>query len=247
MHPVLIKIGPLTLYTYGLFLLIAFIIGTWLAEKRAFELKRYIPKIAVIIFVSGIIGARVFCIISDISYYQKYPSSILSRSGFTFHGGLIFAIIFVWLYCRKKSLSFLKIADIFSPSFALGISIGRIGCLFEGCCFGKPTNLPWGIIFPHGSFPSYTFGNLPIHPTQLYSSIANFLLFLILLKIKPKGEGGLFFTFLLFYSIIRFFIEFLREQPIFIFSLTQPQIVFLIIGLISMIFLLKHDKNKESI
>lgn len=247
MYPVLIKLGPLTLYTYGLFLLIAFLVGTWLAEKRGGPLKGYIPKIAIVIFISGIIGARVFCILSDIPYYTKYPSQIFSRSGFIFHGGLIFAILGVFLYCRKKSLSLLKIADIFSPSFALGIAIGRIGCLCEGCCFGKPTSLPWGIIFPKGSLPFNEFGNIPIHPTQIYSSAANFILFLILLKIKPKKQGGLFFTFLLLYSIMRFFIEFLRHQPIYFFGLTQPQIVFFIIGVISIIFLIKNDKNKQHI
>lgn len=247
MHPILIKLGPLTIYTYGLFLFIAFLMGTWLAKIRAGELERYVSGLVIVIFISGIIGARVFCIISDIPYYQKYPCEMLSRSGFTFHGGLIFATLFAFLYCRKSSISFLKMADLFSPSFALGISIGRIGCFFEGCCFGKKTNLPWGIIFPKGSLPFNEFGNTPIHPTQLYSSIANFLLFLILLKIKPKKTGGLFFTFLLLYSIVRFFIEFLRYQPIWFFNLTIPQVVFLIIGAISIIFFLKHDKSKESI
>lgn len=246
MHPILIKLGPLTLYTYGLFLLIAFVVGLHLAEKRGGSLKKYISNLTIIIFISGIIGGRAFCIISDIKYYTKYPSEILSRGGFIFHGALIFAIISAFFYCRKNSLSFLKMADIFSPSLALGIAIGRIGCLFEGCCFGKPTSLPWGIVFPKGSWAWNKFGNIPLHPTQIYSFIANLLLFFVLLKIKPKREGGLFFIFLLLYSIFRFFIEFLRDQPIFLFSLTQPQIIFAIIGMISIIWFF-YDKNKQSI
>ncbi|MEW6103024.1 MAG: prolipoprotein diacylglyceryl transferase [bacterium] len=240
MHPVLFKIGPLTLYTYGLFLAIAFIVGLWIAERRAREIKKYISNIVVLIFISGIIGARLFNAISNPSSYSSFIEVFISRSGFTFHGGLIFAIVCVFFYCKKNGLSFLKIADIFSPSFAIGIAIGRIGCFFEGCCFGKPTNLPWGILFPVGSWGWKKFGNTPLHPTQLYSFLLDFILFLILLKIKPKRDGFVFFSFLLGYSIIRFFVEFLREQPIFLFSLTQPQILFLIIGIISIVWFLKH-------
>lgn len=246
MHPILIKLGPLTLYTYGLFLLIAFVAGLWLAEKRGGSLKKYIPNLTITIFISGIVGARIFCILSDIPYYTKYPNQLLSRSGFIFHGGVIFVIIFAFLYCRKNSLSFLKMADIFSPSLALGIAIGRIGCFFEGCCFGKPTSLFLGIVFPKESWAWNKFGDIPIHPVQIYSFIANLFLFFVLLKIKPKGEGDLFFTFLLLYSIFRFFIEFLRDQPIFLFSLTQPQIIFAIIGIISIIWFF-YGKNKQSV
>ncbi|MEW6679446.1 MAG: prolipoprotein diacylglyceryl transferase [bacterium] len=245
MHPVLFKIGSLTLYTYGLFLAIAFMVGFWLAERRAFDLKRHISNIGVLIFVSGIIGARIFNAISNPSSYS-FIDVFISRSGFTFHGGLIFAIISVWIYCKKKGLPFLKIADIFSPSFIIGMSIGRIGCFFEGCCFGKPTSLPWGILFPVGSWGWKRFGNTPLHPTQLYSSLLDFILFLILIKIKPKRNGFVFFSFLLGYSIIRFFVEFLRDQPLFLFSLTQPQVVFFIVGIISIIWFL-YGKNKQSI
>jgi len=236
MYPILIKLGPLVLYTYGLFLAIAFFVGLFLAKKRAGELKRHIPNIVLIIFISGIIGARLIFIASDITYYTRHPLEVFARSGFTFHGGLLFAIFFSWIYCRKRGIPFLKIADIMSPSLAIGLAIGRIGCFFEGCCFGKPTSLPLGILFPKGSWADQEFGQVPIHPTQIYSSFLDLVLFLILLKIKPKREGGLFFTFLLGYSIIRFFIEFLRYQPIFLFSLTQPQVLFLIVGIISIIW-----------
>lgn len=239
MHPILIKLGPITLYTYGLFLAIAFFVGLWIGEIRRGNIeKRHILNIVVMIFLFGIIGARLFFVFSNVSYFLKHPFEIVARSGFTFHGGFIFAIIGTFLYCKKNSLSFFKMADILSPSFAIGLAIGRIGCFFEGCCFGKPTNLPWGILFPVGSWAYKEFGQIPVHPTQIYSSVADFLLFLILFWIKNKREGGLFFTFLLCYSFLRFFIELLRFQPIFLFGLTQPQVLFFIIGAISIIWFL---------
>ncbi|HAW50153.1 TPA: prolipoprotein diacylglyceryl transferase [bacterium] len=239
MHPILIKLGPITLYTYGLFLAIAFILGIYIAEKRAKEFgfeKRLILNTAFIIFIFGLIGARLILVLSNISAYSREPLDILiGRSGFTLHGGILFAIIASLIYLKRKNISFLKVADCLTPSIAIGISIGRIGCLFEGCCHGKPTSLPWGIVFPKKNYSFLEFGNIPIHPTQIYESLACLILFFILLKIKPKKDGDIFFLFFIIYSVVRFFIEFYRDQPIFFLGLTQPQIFFIFLASVILI------------
>jgi phosphatidylglycerol:prolipoprotein diacylglycerol transferase len=223
MHPILIEIGPLTLYTYGLFMAIAFISAIFVAEKRASSLgieKKVIVDTGLVVLVSSLIGARLLYVAINLDWHIAHPAEIiLSRSGFVFQGGVILGFIGGALYVKRKGLSILQIADLTAPSIALGTSIGRIGCFANGCCYGKPLEI---------------FGISTHHPTQIYSSAANLAIFFILLKIKGKADGSLFFCWLLIYSLFRFFIEFIRADfPAILFGLTLPQILCIILGTLS--------------
>lgn len=215
MCPILFEIGPLTIHTYGVFLAIGFIVGLIFAINQA--KKQGIPKENILdlgfyILISAVVGSRLLFVIKEYKYYLKNPLDIIKfwEGGLVFYGGLLLAIIVVIFYTKKNALPLWKLADIIAPSLAIGYAIGRLGCFSAGCCYGKPTELPWGVIFtdPH----SLAIIGIPIHPTQLYGALASFgiFIFLILYRRHKKFEGELFWLFLLLYSTARFIIEFFR-------------------------------------
>lgn len=223
MHPIICKLGPLTVYSYGLMLAIAFIVCSTLITAQA--KKQDIPaeiafNLAFLIFISGIIGARIFYIAMNMGYYIKNPLEIimLQQGGLAWFGGLIFGVFSGLYYLKAKKLPVYKILDLFAPFVALGQAIGRIGCLLNGCCFGKASQ--FGLYFQ--------VYDAQLIPTQLYSSLALLLIFFILryLQNRPHREGQIFFTYLLLYSTKRFFIEFWRaDNPTIISGLTLFQIL----------------------
>ena len=248
MHPVLFEIGSFRLYSYGVLLVIAFYISIWLATKEA-KVKGIDPQtmvdITLIILISGVIGGKLAYMVLHLPLYIENPFDIeLWRGGFIFHGGLFLSIISVFLYTKKKKLSFLYIADFLIPYVALGEGIGRIGCFLNGCCYGKVTELPWGREFPLSSPAGYQYGSVPLHPTQLYSSLFLFILFLILrgLRARIKFKGEIFLLYFFLYPAFRLFIDFLRGdalRPIF-YSFNPFQIMYGSIFTISLVvFLLK--------
>ncbi|MEW6680091.1 MAG: prolipoprotein diacylglyceryl transferase [bacterium] len=244
MYPFLFKIGSQNIYTKEFLLFLAFVIGIFLAVKRGRRFgisPKILIKLGILLFLASVIGGRLLYVFQNLDWYIAHPSEILfSKSGFTFYGGFLLSFIISILYLQKKRLSFLLLADIFAPSLALSEAIGRMGCFFGGCCYGKPTSLPWGISFPEGSLPHQHFGSLPLHPTQLYLALASFFIFLVIRRIKPdKGKG--FFLYLTLHSIFRFIIEFVRGDTPYIFlNLNFSQITAFFIGLIGLVFLIRH-------
>jgi len=231
MYPEICKIGPFTIFSYGLTLVIAFIASTYLAAREA-KRKGIDPDIifnlCFIIFCSGIIGARIFYVFSNLGYYLRNPLEIimLQKGGLAWFGGLTLGIFSGIAYLRLKKLSVYKIADLLVPFVALGQAIGRVGCFLNGCCFGKES--------VHGIYS-------PVHqavliPTQLYSSLLLVFIFIILriLQNRPHKEGQIFFAYLILYSSKRFFIEFWRgDSPAFLFQLTLFQVISIIVFLIA--------------
>jgi phosphatidylglycerol:prolipoprotein diacylglycerol transferase len=216
MHPVLIKIGPLTIHTYGVFIAAGFLLGLALAVKQA--KKQDIPpdKIVDLCFymlLAAIVGSRLFFVIINAGFYLKNPIEIFKiwEGGLVFYGGVILAVpIAIW-FIKKKGLDLWTMADIFAPSLAIGHAIGRLGCLSAGCCHGKEAyDLPWAITFsdPECLAPI----GIPLHPTQLYESGGEFINFFILIVLRryQSFKGQLFWTYLLVYSVIRFAVEFFR-------------------------------------
>lgn len=234
MHPILLKIGPLTLYTYGLCIALAFFSGVWLAERRASSegiKKSFIVDVALVSFLSGLVGARLFCIFFDLPYYLSHPLNIFSRAGFVWQGALIFGVACGIFYVKKRGYKVLQITDIFSPAIALGYSIGRLGCFFNGCCYGKLTESICGVYFPHLG--------ATVHPTQLYESLSSLILFFFIAKIKPTFSGAIFFTYLIGYSSIRFFIDFSRgDSPEVLLGLKLTQLISLATIIITLFFAL---------
>ncbi len=240
MHPILFKIGPFCVYSYGFCVAAAFLVAVFLAKRaagRAGQDPQIIIDVALVLLFWGIIGARLLYVLLNIGVYIKSPVEIvmLQRGGLAFYGGAVAAVLAAVIFLKKKRLPIYKIADLIVPYAALAQAIGRIGCFLNGCCFGKPTGFFLGVVFP-GSLEA-------VHPTQIYSSLSlialyGFLRFLqktsapsVFLNISIKlREGTLLFTYGLFYSLGRFFIEFLRADNIVsVFGLAFSQFVSIII------------------
>lgn len=212
MYPVLFKIGPLTFYSWGLMVALGFLIGLWLTYRAAKKTGYPADKVldcSVYALAAGIVGARLFYILGFWPDFQNDTVEIIKiwDGGMVFWGGLLFAIGAIALYCRRQKISVLKFFDLAAGPTALGYAIGRIGCLLNGCCYGNVTTLPWGIRFPH-------LDGLR-QPTQLYSSLAGLIIFLLLawLGKKQKFSGQVFAGGLMLYCFYRFLDEFLRDYP----------------------------------
>jgi phosphatidylglycerol---prolipoprotein diacylglyceryl transferase len=217
-HPLLCQVGPLKIYTYGLFIALGLLVGLSLAIKEA-KRRGFDPQaILDIVFytvLAGIIGARIFYVAQNFSFYKENLLGVVKiwEGGLVFQGGLIVAIPLALVLIKKKNLSFWQIFDVLAPYIALGQAFGRIGCFFAGCCYGKPTNLPWAVTFTDPK--TLALAGIPLHPTQLYSSLALFLVFLILILLRKhtKFSGQLSCLYLILDSSFRFCIEFFRGDP----------------------------------
>jgi phosphatidylglycerol:prolipoprotein diacylglycerol transferase len=253
MHPILIKIGPVTIYTYGFFVFLGVLISYLVASKDAEKIginKEIFSHIICWVLIFSFIGARLFYILVEFRNFLKDPLGLLlSRGGFVFYGGLIFGIFSLYFLTKKHNLEFLKIIDVISGVVPVGHSLGRIGCFFNGCCYGKPTTSWIGITFPPYS-PAGLTGEKLI-PTQLISSFFLFLLFLFLrfLKKNKRFDGEIALYYILIYSIFRFIIEFFRGDPRgHIFFLPFSQFISGILIIVSLLIMkkvyLKIDKDK---
>lgn len=209
----LIKIGPITLYGYGLMIGIGILAAYMVAEYRAKKLNlKYERIFALTIWclIGGILGAKLLFYITQIKEIVANPKVILDVSeGFVVYGGIIGGILAGFLFCKKEKLNFLKLFDLVMPSIALAQGFGRIGCFLAGCCYGLETRSPFGIVFPKSSFsPS----GVRLIPTQLMSSGLDFLNFLVLIFLakRLKADGQVAGFYLIFYSVGRFILEFFR-------------------------------------
>lgn len=220
MYPRLFELGPITVYTYGVLLAAAYLLGLKLAMTRAaargLDATRVLD-LGIYIIISALVGAKLLLLITDFKTFTAEPRELLTlaRSGGVFYGGLILAVIVALWYIRRVGLPLWTTCDVFAPGVALGHVVGRFGCLFAGCCFGKPTTLPWGITFtdPFAASNVGTPLGIPLHPTQLYEAGAELLILAFLLATERKGRyfpGRTFWLYMLLYAISRFIIEFYR-------------------------------------
>lgn len=234
MYPILFEFGPITIYSYGLVLFIAVFVSLSLLVKEAVERDYKRDKIldlGITILLSGIIGSRLLYVLLNLDFYLRNPKEIfmLHHGGLAIFGGILVAVIAILVFCRFNKLHFLKIVDLIVPFVALGHSIGRIGCFLNGCCYGMPSK--FGIYFP--------IHNEVLIPTQLISSLLLLILFVILRlkQSRPHQDGAIFVTYIILYSAIRFFVEFIRaDSPRFLLGLTIFQyfcIVLFVLGVLS--------------
>jgi len=229
MYPRLFEIGPYAQHTYGVILVTAFIIG-----------------------IPALVGSKLLLILINIEYLVTYPRELLTflRLGGVFYGGLLTALV-VGIWCvRRWGLPVWKVGDILAPYIALAQGIGRWACFSAGCCWGEPTTLPWGVVFtdPYAHQRVGVPLNLHLHPTQLYHSLAGFVMFalLILLRRKKRFDGELLWSYILLYSITRFFIEFFRGDyrgSLFQGLLSTSQFISLLTIPLSIIMLLYLRKK----
>jgi phosphatidylglycerol:prolipoprotein diacylglycerol transferase len=219
-YPRLLELGPITVYTYGVLLAAAYLFGLQLARVRAKQRgldANRVLDLGIYIIISALVGAKLLLLITDFKSFTADPRELLTlaRSGGVFYGGLIVAVIVALWYIRRVGLPLWTTCDVFAPGIALGHVVGRFGCLFAGCCYGKPTTRPWGITFtdPFAAANVGTPLGVALHPTQLYEAGAELLILIILLVTERKGRpfpGRTFWLYMLLYAISRFIIEFYR-------------------------------------
>ena len=202
-------------YWYGVMVAVGFLTGIWTATRRCVRDGLDPHKIADLapwLIVSGLVGARILYVIT---YWKQsfagepwWEVFMIRHGGLVFYGGLIGAVLATIVFVKWKKLPPLKVGDALAPSIALGHMFGRIGCLLNGCCYGSLCSLPWAIHFPN----EHETGGAGVHPTQLYESGLNLLLFVALemLYRRKKYDGQVFAIYLVAYAIIRAVVEVFR-------------------------------------
>ena len=256
MYPRLFELGPITVYTYGLLLASAYLLGLKLAMVRA---KSYgldqarVLDLGIYIIISALVGAKLLLFITDFRTFVDNPRELLTlaRSGGVFYGGLILAVVVALWYIGRIGLPLWTTCDAFAPGIAIGHVVGRFGCFFAGCCYGKPTDMPWGITFtdPYAAANVGTPLNVRLHPTQLYEAGAEALILVVLLVTESRGKrypGRTFWFYMLLYALSRYVIEMYRDDPrgsVGIFSTSQFISVILAPLALVMLFYLRrrHD------
>lgn len=220
MHPILFEIGGFPVYTYGVLLAAAYLLGLQFALVRARRLgldANRVMDLGIWIIISALIGAKLLLLIVDFDTFRRSPQELLTlmRSGGVFYGGLIAAVLVAIWYLRRHRMPVWSVGDAFAPGIALGHVIGRMGCFFAGCCFGRETSVPWAITFTN-EYARENVGtplHVPLHPTQLYEAGAELLILGMLLLLERRGRafpGRTFWAYMLVYGITRFIIEFYR-------------------------------------
>jgi phosphatidylglycerol:prolipoprotein diacylglycerol transferase len=249
MHPVLFKIGPVSIYSFGLMMGLGFLTASYILTKEL-QRKGLDPSlgstITLIALMFGIAGSKLLFLIETWNEFILHPMNAFSPGGLTWYGGLVLATVAVYYYTRKKKLPFWKICDATAPALMLGYGIARIGCHLAGDGdYGMPTDLPWAAVYSRGTYPpSVAFRDfpaivqkygvngvvpdtIPVHPAPIYEFIMSVLLFLLLWKLRKSRypDGKLFMIYLMLSGASRFLVEFIRINPRILFGLTEAQII----------------------
>ncbi|MGI6620665.1 MAG: prolipoprotein diacylglyceryl transferase [Bacillota bacterium] len=221
MRPVLFTLGGIKFYSYGLMVGLGYVLGALMASRIARK-KGMDPDslldFFLLLFVSGVLGGRLLHVALNVEAYPDLKAVFdLRDGGLSIHGVLLGGIIAVGLYCRVKQMPLGVLFDIVVSGVALGQSIGRWGCLFNGCCYGILTGGSWGVLTRYA--PGLR------HPYPIYESAADFLLFVFLLRMSQRVwfDGGLFLIYMAGYSGIRFALEFFRDNRSFVLGLSYAQ------------------------
>lgn len=258
MHPVLWNF-PIPVYTYGACVALAFLLGIKITLDRTAKAgidRNFIMNLCLIILAASVVGARLLYIAEQWEYFRVNPKEMwmVHRGGLSYFGGLASALLAAIVTVRLRGLQCLPIADAFMPAVALGQAIGRLGCYFNGCCYGIVEQGWFSVMFPKGS-PAFSdqvmkgmipYGweySLPVLPAQLITSMTDLFLFCVLCVVddRKKIPGTTFFTYLAGYGLLRFLCEFLRADSRFwIPGFTLPQLLALgglAVGLAGLLYL----------
>ena len=249
----------IAIYSYGFMLVVAFYTCFFLLQKDIRRIGKDVKLASDIVFIAavgGIVGSKIYYLIENFGRVLDDPiGMIFSGSGLVFLGGLMGGTLGVTWVIQKQNLNWLKMSDIVAPLLILGYGIGRIGCFLVGDDYGIPTHLPWGVSFVNGlpptTYQSFQFnypwisldgfepGLLTVYPTQLMETVLAVFIFGYLWSRREKigFEGQLFFTYLVFAGLERFFIEFIRTNIKYISVLTGSQIISIFMILIGVYFL----------
>lgn len=249
MYPELFKIGPFTVYSYGLMLGIGFIAASMVLGK---ELRRrgmdpgLGNTITLLAIVFGVVGSKLLYVLENWDVFQRSPGILFSPGGLTWYGGFFLATFAIWLYTRKRKIRFSEICDSAAPALLLGYGIARIGCHLAGDGdYGVPTGLPWAAVYSNGTYPpSLAFSafpeivakygvngvvpdTIPVHPTPIYEFLLGVAGYFLLRRMAkhPRPAGALFMVYLVYAGAARFLVEFLRLNPRLLFGLSEAQLI----------------------
>jgi phosphatidylglycerol:prolipoprotein diacylglycerol transferase len=204
----------------------------WQVRKGARVSYDTVLMAAIVGIPSGVIVSRLLHVIDQWDYYSQHPGQIIGGSGLTIWGAILGAALGIWVLSRFSKFKFGYLADLIVPGLVLAQIIGRVGCTINGCCYGKPTSLPWAIIYtnPNSLGPL----GIAVQPTQVYEIIYLAIVFPIVLKLKDrfKPEGSLFLVYLGLYSLWRLGVDFIRDGTPFLFGLHQAQVISIIVLII---------------
>jgi len=251
MREVLFQMGYIKIRGYGTMIAIGIILAVFMAERREPQnVKSRVVDIGIWGLLGGFLCAKLLFWITEIPSIIQNPNFIMLslKNGFVVYGGIIGGIISGLLYCKKSKISFYQYFDLVMPSVALAQGFGRIGCLMAGCCYGRETSLPIGIVFKESNFAP---NGLKLLPTQIFMSIGDFILciFLLIYAKKNVTDGRVGCMYLILYSVGRFLIEFLRaDERGNVGALSTSQfiaIVLLIIGIVMFCLLGKGRKIRK--
>ena len=242
MHPIFFTILGFEIHFYSIFFTLGLIAGCLIfvfGDKRLRkDFKESLLDAYLYILIAVLIGAKLLYVLVNIKAYASDFSMLIAdfRQGFLFYGGLIGAILAMVLFFRKKDLPVWYYVDAAAPAIPLGHAIGRIGCIFAGCCYGSPTDLPWGIIYPV-TCPIAPSG-VSLHPYPIYEMIGNLIIFAVIMSVRYKSKvpGRMMAVYLMGYGLLRFSLEYTRGdfvQTIGIFS--QQQIISIIMFAIGLV------------
>ena len=254
MYPEIFRIGSFPINTYGVFLALAFLCAILITVKLAARdglPREKIYDLCLWMLLCSLVGSKILMLFTE-PEYRDHPLQLLSldflRSGGVFYGGLIGAIVSGYLLMRRYKLPWWKTADACAPGIAIGNFFGRQGCFAAGCCWGKPTTLPWGLKFTElGHEITGVPLDVYLHPTQLYESFAMLFVFFFLFWLHKhrRFNGQVILFYALLYSVIRFAIEFWRDDPrgdLFglttLTGLSTSQLISLIVGASALVLLI---------
>jgi phosphatidylglycerol:prolipoprotein diacylglycerol transferase len=264
MHPILVDLGRLQIRSYGFMLAVSFLIGIWLAGRRAKKAgvdPQKILDLSVIIILAAVVGSRLLYVLFHLEQYSNpLRMFALWEGGATFYGGFILAVAASYFWVQKNGIPFLKVADIVAPSIALGLVFTRVGCFLSGCCFGHPTDAAWGMVFPPDS-PAGTAAmtiaaergveHVALHPTQVYSSLKGLTIFIALMAFQPRlrKPGATFGLLLVLYGIGRFVIDLFRYYETnarVLGSLSFNQVISIALIGLGLFLLLRKEKGSPA-
>jgi len=237
MHPVLLEIGPLRIYSYGVFAAAGVLAAAWVAAReyaRAGGEREAFEEAAFFALLGGIAGARLFHVLVSWRSYAAQPLEILRlwHGGLVYYGGLLGGLAAAFAATRRRKIPFLAAADAAALGLPLGLALGRAGCLLAGCCYGKPSALPWAVVYTDPAAPAPLY--VPLHPAQVYEALAALGIFALLAATRARFRtaGMRFWTFLLLYGAGRFALERYRDDPRgFLGPLSESQLVSVLLGL----------------
>ena len=248
MHPILFEAGPVTIYTYGAFIALGAILG--LAYMAGQGKKRFgtsydqTNSLFIYIVLAAYLGGKAFFFFEDPAYYAAHLAKLFGGNGFVFFGSLLFAIPAMLWFFKKHGIPALPMLDVMAIVACMVHGFGRLGCFIAGCCYGKPTDGVFGVVFSNPACLAKPLGT-PLHPTQLYESgfIFSLMAFLAWLKKRKQFDGQLFLTYLIVYSAGRGLLETLRgdgERGFIIQNIiSHSQFISLLVILASVFFYVK--------